>query len=631
MKLFLINIVAGLGLLALSAPPARAADRHTLETRVPAAARLTMLSRLPATNRLQLAIGLPLHHPDGLTNLLHQLYEPGNTNFHRYLTPAQFTAQFGPTEPEYQQVKDYAASNHLEVIGSYGNRALVDVAGSVADIEKMFQIHLGTYQHPSENRVFFGPDGPPTVETNQPISYVVGLDNYVIPKPRVHIQPIGAVGHRSNNDSGSGTNNEYLGKDFRTAYIPGSSLNGAGQVVGLFELDGYTASDITEYESLAKMTTVPPIQNYLCPGKNGVPGTGNGEVCLDIEMVVALAPGLQTVLVVEGYTGVDAMNVLAAPPNGVPFANQISTSWAYSEETTNEYQLMEMAAQGQSFFYASGDSCAPTNGIQSSSGADDNYLTAVGGTELAMTNPGVAWQAESVWHQAVAAGSTGYVETGLPIPEYQKLVNTTANGGSGVYRNVPDVAMCANQIETVSTAVFTNGNPSVPGQLGDSAGTSAAAPLWAAFTALVNQQGAANGQAPVGFLNPALYAVASTANYTNCFHDVVTGNNTNTYSDNLYLAGPGYDNCTGLGTPNGVNLVNALLAWSGPVFVQFGYSGSPQKGSFFQPYGTLAQGTNAVNTGGTIFLINGGSSAPTPVISKPMTITAQGGAATIGN
>jgi subtilase family serine protease len=619
--------LASLVLLTL---PAAAADRHTLATRVPAAARLTMLSRLPATNRLQLSLGLPLHHQDGLTNLLHQLYDIGNTNFHHYLTPDQFAAQFGPTEQEYQQVKDYAAANHLQVVGTYGNRALLDVVGNVSDIEKTFQVRLGVYQHPTENRTFFGPDVPPTVATNQPISFVVGLDNYVIPQPRSHIRPIGAISHQSNNDSGTGTNNEYLGKDFRTAYIPGSSLNGAGQVVGLFELDGYTASDITKYESLAKMTTVPTVQPYLCPNVSGAPGGGNGEVCLDIEMAVALAPGLKTVLVVEGYTGADAMTVLASPPTGVPLANQISTSWGYSEETANETPLLEMAAQGQSFFYASGDTCAPTNGIQSST-ADDNYLTAVGGTELAMTLPGVAWQSESVWHQGVASGSTGYVETDLPIPEYQQLVNTTANGGSSTHRNVPDVAMCANQIETVSTAVFTNGAPPLTGQLGDSAGTSAAAPLWAAFTALVNQQGAANGQAPVGFLNPALYAIASTANYTNCFHDVTNGNNVNTYSDNLYKAGPGYDNCTGLGTPNGINLVNALLAYSGSYFVQFGYMGNPQKGSFFQPFGTLAQGTNAVRSGGTIFLINGGSSAPTPAIAKPMTITAQGGAATIVN
>jgi subtilase family serine protease len=430
-------------------------------------------------------------------------------------------------------------------------------------------------------------------------------------------------------DNGTGTNGEYLGNDFRNAYLPGSKLNGSGQVVGLFELDGYTSGDITKYESLAKLALVPPLQNYLCPGASGSPGGGNGEVALDIEMVVALAPGLDKVLVVEGVTGVDAMNILASPPSGVPFPNQISSSWGYSEETANETQLLEMAAQGQSFFLASGDSCAPTNGVQSFA-ADDSYATMVGGTELTMTNPGAAWKSESVWHQAAADGSTGYIETDLPIPGYQKVVNTTANGGSSVYRNVPDVAMCADQIETVSTGLFTNAPP-LPGQVGNSAGTSAAAPLWAAFTALANQQAASAGLTPVGFLNPTIYAIAGTPRYSACFHDVVNGNNTNTYSAGLFHAGPGYDNCTGLGSPNGLNLINALISYAGPVFVEFGYSGSPQKGSYFQPFGTLSQGTNAVSDRGTIFIINGGSSAPVQLISKPMTITAQNGPANIVN
>jgi subtilase family serine protease len=618
------------GLLALLTSPALAVDRHTLETRVPTGAKLLMLGRLPATNRLQLAIGLPLQNQSGLTNLLQQIYSRSSTNFHGYLTPEQFTERFGPTEGNYQSVMDFARSNRLTVVGTYGNRALVDVAGSVADIERTFQIHLGVYQHPTENRTFFGPDVPPTVDASLPISYVVGLDNYAIPRPASHPPDPLTITRQSYNDNGTGTNGHYLGTDFRNAYVRGVSLNGAGQVVGLFELDGYTSSDITKYESLAKMTTVPPLQNYLCPGASGVPGTGNGEVALDIEMVVAMAPGLTKVLVVEGYTGADAMNVLADPPSGVPFAHQISSSWDYSEETANETQLLEMAAQGQSFFLASGDGCAPTNGVQPFA-ADDNYATMVGGTELSMTNPGVAWQSESVWHQGVAAGSTGYIETDLGIPEYQRAVNPAANGGSSVYRNVPDVAMCANQIETVSTAVFTNGNPSLPGQLGNSAGTSAAAPLWAAFTSLVNEQAAADGLPTVGFLNPALYEIAQGPNYNGCFHDVVTGNNTNTYSANLFKAGPGYDNCTGLGSPNGANLINALVGLTGPVFVQFGYTGSPQTGTYFQPFGTLAQGTNAVSSGGTIFLINGASSALTPAISKPMTITAQNGGATIIN
>ena len=80
-------------------------------------------------------------------------------------------------------------------------------------------------------------------------------------------------------------------------------------------------------------------------------------------------------------------------------------------------------------------------------------------------------------------------------------------------------------------------------------GTSCAAPLWAAFTALVNQQAAAASQPPVGFLNPALYAIGKGANYTTCFHDITTGNNTWSGSPNLFFAVPGYDLCTGWGTP----------------------------------------------------------------------------------
>jgi hypothetical protein len=109
------------------------------------------------------------------------------------------------------------------------------------------------------------------------------------------------------------------------------------------------------------------------------------------------------------------------------------------------------------------------------------------------------------------------------------------------------------------------------------------------------------------------------------------GNNSNTYSANLYLAGPGYDNCTGLGTPNGLNLINALVGYTGPCFVDFNYSGSLQNGSYYAPFKTLAQGVNAVSNYGAIFILNGGATAETPNINKPMTITAENGAATIGN
>jgi len=124
----------------------------------------------------------------------------------------------------------------------------------------------------------------------------------------------------------------------------------------------------------------------------------------------------------------------------------------------------------------------------------------------------------------------------------------TANGGSTTYRNIPDVALTAENIYVVYNS----------GTSGGAAGTSCAAPLWAAFTALVNQQGATLGQPSAGFINPALYALARGTNYGMLFNDVTTGDNTSTASPTNFYAGPGYDLCTGWGTPNGTNLINAL-------------------------------------------------------------------------
>jgi hypothetical protein len=291
-----------------------------------------------------------------------------------------------------------------------------------------------------------------------------------------------------------------------------------------------------------------------------------------------------------------------------------------------------MAAQGQTFFLCSFDGGAAPGGTNFGA-ADWNYLTDVGGTELNMTNNGSGWQAEQVWDYQFAQGaSTGGYDLNMPIPDYQKGVNMTAVGGSTSYRNIPDVAMVADNIEVVYTIVnSTNGAIIQTNYITAAGGTSAAAPLWAAFTSLVNQQARAMGRPPMGFLNPAIYEIGLGSNYHNCFHDITVGNNTNAASDNLFFAAPGYDLCTGWGSPNGANLINALVGYTGPVFVDFNYTGGVQNGAFYTPFPTLAQGVGAVSNNGTIFIETAGSSPETINIDKPMKITAMNGTATIGN
>src|SRR6202034_3564377 len=160
-------------------------------------------------------------------------------------------------------------------------------------------------------------------------------------------------------------------------------------------------------------------------------------------------------------------------------------------------------------FQASGDSGAYHGGVMPPS--DDPNLTVVGGTSLTTSGPGGAWQSETTWSE-----SGGGVSTTWPIPSYQQSVNMTAAGGSANMRNIPDVALTAD----VQIFLICNN-----GQAIEVGGTSAAAPLWAGFLALANQQAAANKAARVGFLNPLIYRIGAGSSYDSDLHDISTGNN----------------------------------------------------------------------------------------------------------
>ena len=551
------NRILVLCLLSVLASALHAGERQVLRGHLPAAAaRLQPVGRLPATNRLELAIGLPLRHRDGLTNLLRQLYDPASASYRQYLTPEQFTAAFGPTEPEYQAVIAFAKANRLTVTGTHGNRMLLDVAGAVADLEQAFQVKFSVYQHPHEARTFFAPAAEPSVNKGLRVLHISGLDNYTLPRPRSHRRvpdpASGPIAHAGSAPGGSGA---YFGNDFRKAYVPGLALTGTGQTVGLFEFDGYYASDITKYETQAGLTKV-PLTNVLIDGFDGrVPdgvGGGNEEVALDIEMTISMAPGLSRVLVYEASpqattAGADDMLNRMATDN---LAKQLSCSWGTDIDTTSQQIFQQFAAQGQSFFVASGDNGAFGSFVDQP--ADDPYLTVVGGTTLT-TGSSHNWVSERTWNDSLGA-SGGGISSIYPLPDWQQGINMSANHGSTTMRNIPDVAMVAE-------------GPAGVWEMADSGqsfavvGTSIATPLWAAFTALVNQQAANSGKPPVGFLNPALYAIGKAASYSQCFHDITTGDNTSTNNPDLFFAVSGYDLCTGWGTPNGgTSLMDALLA-----------------------------------------------------------------------
>jgi len=644
-------MAAGLLLFLLPATPAPAAERQLLPGHVPAAVatfNLQTVDRLPATNRLHLGISLPLRNNEALGQLLKGIYDPASPNFHRYLTPEQFNERFGPTEADYQAVIRFARTNGFTVTHTVPGRSFLDVEAAVPDIEKALHVNLRRYQHPTEARLFFAPDAEPSLDLEVLVLAISGLNDYEKPHARSHLLPKDAVLPKGGSYNVPGGGTLFMGADFIHAYASNTTANGSGQVIGLFEYDGFTPADITAYERTNNMPEIPVQEVLLGSITKNNPNNGDLEPPLDIEMAIAMAPGLQKVVFYYGSDIDGILTEMADPTQGEPRPQQLSSSWGSGVDGGTSNCFARLAAQGQSYFYASGDSSAlpvDPNGpggtyINGASAADlEPYMTQVGGTDLSMVGAGVAWQSEAVWGASgpnpegspIYSGSSGGIQTTIPIPDYQKPVNMSAVGGSTTHRNVPDVAMPGNYVLDIFTG--TNGVQNYGGIVG----TSAAAPLWASFAALANQQAKEQGKPYIGFINPSLYSIALGPLYTNCFHDITNGNNTWSNSPSLYYAAPGYDLCTGWGTPNGAALINALVGLSGPVFVDFNYTGPASNGSYDgpgsynYPFPTLAQGVNAVSDGGTIIIKTAGSSSETMTITKPMTIIASDGAATVGN
>jgi subtilase family serine protease len=604
-RLLLTAIGIGLVLFFGTVHPGFAADRQFLSGHVPpVVARLQPVGRLPGTNCLNLTIGLPLRNQVELDELLRQLYDPASTNFHKFLLPAEFAARFGPTEEDYQAVQDFVRSNGLVVTSTYNNRVVLDLRGRVADVERACQVNLRIYRHPFEARDFFAPDTEPSLPANLRVTGIEGLSDYSRPR-RADIR-VKAPKVRPLSFNGSGPGNQYAGNDFRNAYVPGTALTGAGQTVALLEYSDYFPVDITNYENVVGATigttNYVPLTNVVVGGTT--PDTGNnGEVALDIEMAIAMAPKLSRVMVYEKNTVSSSLLNQIATDN---LAKQVSSSWLvgnWSSSTATNYDsiLKNMATQGQSYFQSSGDGDAYTGAQPLDSGttvpADSPYATIVGGTTLTMNGSGASWSSETVWNYNLNGipneGSGGGISSYYPIPYWQTNVSMANNGGSTANRNTPDVALTADNV----FVSYDDGDDSGTYYF---MGTSCAAPLWAGFCALVNQQSTTSNPTNfVGFLNPALYAIGTSAGYGNCFQDITTGNNIGTNTPGLFYATSGYDLCTGWGTPNGMNLINALAPPDAlGILPGTGFTSSGPVGG---PFNVTSQNFSLTNSSGTSF------------------------------
>jgi subtilase family serine protease len=529
-----------LSAIALTSATAHA-QRPALTTHVPVevSSRIApLVGHLAADQRLSLALSLPLRNQSELEDLLHQIYDRQSPSYHHYLSVQEFTERFGPAASDYAAVVQFAESNGLTVIDKPANRMVLDVEAPASIIEKAFHVSLNLYQHPTAARTFYAPDREPTVDLDIPLLHITGLDNVSIPRPKYVEGAENELTKR--NATGSGPSGSFLGSDLRAAYYGSGSLKGAGQIVGIFAYRGVELSDIETYFNNAGQSLNVPINGISVNGASlsCPPSSCNDtEQSLDIEQAISMAPGMQELDFYVGKTDVSIFDQMASDNA----AKTISCSYGWADnESTLDPIFEEMAAQGQTVFVATGDQGSATlaNVVWP---ADDPWVVAVGGTVLTTASAGGAWKSETGWVNSAGMPS----KNGVPIPSYQQLAGVidSSNKGSTKLRNIPDVSSESNASQYVCAMGVCHNT---------GGGTSYAAPLWASYIALMNEQAADNGQAPMGFINTALYDIGVGTNFTTDFHDITSGNN------GAYTAVKGYDLVTGWGSPHGANLINAL-------------------------------------------------------------------------
>jgi subtilase family serine protease len=497
-----------------------------------------LVGRLPATQTLRLNIALPLRNESELDELLQQLYDPQNSSYRQFLSVEQFTERFGPSQEDYNEVIRFAQADGLAVTGTAPNRMIVDVAGPVENIERAFHVTMGLYQHPTERRTFYAPGREPTADLPFSLWHITGLDNFSIPRPA----SLKRIPEAKGSTTGSGPDGYFIGSDMRAAYYGGTTLTGSGQSVGLLEFAGYNITDVDTYFSQVGQTLNVPIVGVSTDGSslNCTGSCDDTEQVLDIEEAISMAPGMSQVRVyVSDTSDVSIFNKMATDN----ISKSLSCSWGWSpaDPSSDDPIFKEFAAQGQNLFVASGDSGAYRSRSRYVYPADDAYVTSVGGTDLTTNGAGGSWKSETGWSDSGGGISPDRIE----IPSYQTAsgVITTANKGSTTYRNSPDVAAEAN----TDNYICYDGTCA-----GGWGGTSFAAPRWAGYVALVNQQSVANGGGALGFVNPSIYSIGLGSSYGTDFHDIASGSN------GTYSAVKGYDLVTGWGSPNGSGLINSL-------------------------------------------------------------------------
>jgi kumamolisin len=474
------------------------------------------------------------------------------------LSRKEFEQRHGADPESIARVETFARQHKLTVKEKSAARRTVILSGTVAAMNEAFGVELKEYDHPTGT--YRGRTGAIHLpaELHDVVEGVFGLDNRPQAKPHFRRQR-GVAGARA-----ASVNLSYTPPQVAALYDFPTGVNGAGECIALIELGGgYKTSDLSSYWSQLKLAETPSVSAVsVGDGSNdptGDPNGPDGEVMLDIEVAGSIAPGAKIVVYFADNTDAGFLNAITtAVHDSTNNPSVVSISWGGPESSWTQQAMTSMdeafqsaAAMGVSVCVAAGDD-GSTDGVTDGLNhvdfpASSPNVLACGGTELVASGDRIT--SETVWNElANNEGATGGgISDVFPLPSWQNGagVPASANPNKNVGRGVPDVTGDADPTTGYVTRV--DGNPDVIG------GTSAVAPLWAGLIALINQS---IGK-PVGFINPLLYKDAATARDLN---DITSGNN------GAYSAGPGWDACSGLGSPIGTQVAAALGAPSEQTF-----------------------------------------------------------------
>jgi len=496
----------------------------------------------PADPNQQIEVTVYLRHQGGKPPAAELIGSRPISERH-YLTREEYARSHGARIEDVQRVRSFAAEFGLRVSSEDPAARRMKLVGTVGAFNEAFGVSLRRYEHSSGTyRCRTGGLLLPS-DLAGIIEAVIGLDNRPQTKPHFRLR-------KPKPGARAQTAVSYAPPQVAAAYDFPASVTGSGQCIGIIELGGgYNASDLNSFFSNLGMATPQVAAVSVDGGTNSPTGDSSGpdgEVELDIEVAGSVASGAQIAVYFAPNTDqgfIDAVSTAVHDTTLKP--SIVSISWGGPEDSWTEQArdalnsaCQDAAAMGVTVLAASGDDGA-VDGTSSPTvdfPAASPYVIGCGGTKLTLAGTSIG--SEQSWNELSAnEGATGGgVSEVFALPNYQTSASVPAAPNAFVGRGVPDVAASADPESGYS--VIVDGQSSVIG------GTSAVAPLWAGLLARINQALGKN----VGFVNPLLYSTSAEAT----FHDITSGNNGH------YSAGPGWDACTGLGSPDGTALLSAL-------------------------------------------------------------------------